>query len=104
MKFHCVALLSLAAVCLIRDALAFSSGAPTTACTTLTQQHSGVTPVACGPPCPYSVSLVAVDGAPPISPNMYRCGSQHTSEYGVIMILDLDLLVKGEPKKIEIAW
>ena len=84
MKFRCVALLILAVVCLIRDALALSGGAPTAACTTLTQQHSGVTPVACGPPCPYTVSLVAVDGAPP---NMYRCGSQHTSEYGAIIIL-----------------
>ena len=92
--------LVLAAVCLIRDALAFSGGAPTSACTTLTQQH-GVAPMDCGPPCPYTVSLVAVDGAPPISPNMYRCGSQHTSEYGVT-ILDQDLSVKGTLK--EIAW
>ena len=85
MKSHCVALLTLVAVCLIRDASAFSGGAPSQACTTLTQQHGGVTPVPCGSPCPFTVSLVEVDGAPPTSPNMYRCGSQHTSKHIIII-------------------
>ena len=80
MNSHCIAILILAAVWSIRDATAFSTGAPPAACTTLTQQH-GVAPMTCDPPsCPYTVSLVAIDGAPPTSPSMYRCGSQHTSK------------------------
>ena len=75
----CVFLLVLAVAC-VKEASAFSSGAPTSACADLTQQHPGVTPVTCGPPCPYTVSLVAIDGSSPASTNMYRCGSQHTSK------------------------
>ena len=75
-----IAILMLIAICSIRNATAFSTGAPTTACGDLTQQHPGVTPVACGPPCPYTVSLVAIDGSPPTSSNIHRCGSQHTSK------------------------
>ena len=62
-----------------RKALSLSGGAPISACADVTQQHSGATPVDCGSPCPFTVSLVAVDGAPPTSPNLYRCGAQHTS-------------------------
>ena len=79
MKSFGIALFVFVAVC-FRDASAFSGGAPTSACADLTQQHPGVTPVTCGPPCPYTVSLVAIDGSPPASTNMYRCGAQHTSK------------------------
>ena len=86
MKYICVVLLvlDLLAVC-FRYASALSDGAPTAACVDLTQQHFGVTPENCGSPCPFTVSLVAIDGSPPTSPNMYRCGSQHTSEYIAIL-------------------
>ena len=72
------ALFVLAAVCL-RDVFAFSSGAPTSACTTLTQQHPGVFPRACTD-CPFSVSLVAIDGEE-TNGTMYRCGCRHTCKY-----------------------
>ena len=77
----CTALLVLSAVC-FRDVLALSTGAPTSACTTLTQQHPGVFfPSACtAPSCPFNVSLVAIDGVPMNTTGMYRCGSQHTSK------------------------
>ena len=74
-------LLFLAAIC-FRKALGFSGGAPTTACQQLAQQHGGVTPVDCGPQCPFTVRVVAIDGTPttPANENVYRCGSQHTSK------------------------
>ena len=72
----CAALLVLSAVC-FGDAFAFSTGAPVAACSTLTQQHPGVTPMPCTTNCPFNVSLVAIDGDP-VNSNMYRCGSTHT--------------------------
>ena len=68
----------------VRDVSAFSVGAPTAACGDLTQQHPGVTPLTCGPSCPFTVSLVAIDGSTPTSPNTYRCGSQHTCKQSPI--------------------
>ena len=64
-------------IAFLRDASALPSGAPIQACGDLTQQHGGFTPMICGPDCQFTVTLVAIDGSTPTSPNMYRCGSQH---------------------------
>ena len=77
MSFY-VAVFVLASLCL-REAAALSSGAPTEACTTLTQEHPGVfvttpCPIAS---CPYTVSLAAIDGEE-TNGTQYRCGSRHT--------------------------
>ena len=81
---YCVALLVLAAVCQFQDATALSSGAPTTACTTLTQMHPGVLPQACTD-CPFSVRLVAF-GEEETNSTQYRCGVQHTCKSQLCMI------------------
>ena len=60
------------------SSMAFPSGAPVTACSTLTPQHTSPTP--CGPNCPFSLALTAVDGNAPQTPMRYRCGSLHTSK------------------------
>ena len=82
MKFG--VLLFLVAAC-YRRALGLSGGAPPNACEQLAQQHSRVTPVDCGSPCPFTVRVVAIDGTPTTlaNQNMYRCGSQHTSKFQV---------------------
>ena len=60
---------------------ALPGGAPTSACGTLTQSHGGISPVDCGTDCPFSVSLVAVDGEDvPSDTRTYKCGSLHTRE------------------------
>ena len=63
-------------------ALAFSSGAPvrSAACDDLVQRHHQVTPDNCKAPCPFSVRLLAIDGAKPKSSRFYKCGSLHTGE------------------------
>ena len=60
------------------SSMAFPSGAPVTACSTLTPLHT--TPTPCGPNCPFSLTLTAVDGSAPQTPMRYRCGSLHTSK------------------------
>ena len=76
--YFCVTPFVLASFCL-RDAVALGVGAPTAAaCSTLIQQHPGVFPVAATRTnCPFSVSLVAIDGEKS-NGTQYRCGSQHT--------------------------
>ena len=70
-------LLVLSALC-FRHAVALTAGAPTAACTTLTQQHPGVLSTTSCPTCPFNVSLVAIDGNRVAeSTAMYRCGLQH---------------------------
>lgn len=71
--FSC-ALLLIAAT----SSMAFPTGAPVAACSTLTPQHTSPTP--CGPNCPFSLALTAVDGNAPQTPMRYRCGSLHTSK------------------------
>ena len=58
-----------------------STGAPTAACADLTQRHFGA-PMDCGSNCPFSVSLIAIDGTPVAAgaAQTYRCGSEHTRE------------------------
>jgi hypothetical protein len=60
---------------------ALSTGAPTAACTDLTQQHF-TPPTDFGSDCPFSVSLVAINGTPVAAgaAQTYRCGSEHTRE------------------------
>ena len=65
-----------------RQVSARSTGAPTQACGDLTQQHFGAA-ANCGRDCPFSVSLVAVDGTPVAAgaqSQTYKCGSEHTRE------------------------
>jgi hypothetical protein len=72
----------LAAASVIDYTSAFSSGAPvrSAACNDLVQRHHQVTPDNCKPPCPFSVRLLAIDGTPPKSPRIYKCGSIHAGE------------------------
>ena len=60
------------------SSMAFPTGAPVIACSTLTPQHTSPTP--CGPNCPFSLALTAVDGNAPQTTMRYRCGSLHTSK------------------------
>ena len=64
-----------------RQVSARSTGAPVQACGDLTQQHFG-SPADCGRDCPFTVSLVAVDGTPVAAgaAQTYKCGSEHTRE------------------------
>ena len=64
-----------------RAGLSRSIGAPVAACADMTQRHFG-SPAACaGSDCPFSVSLVAIDGEPVVpGTQTYRCGSEHTRE------------------------
>ena len=77
-----IAIILAAAVSVNNSALAFSSGAPvrSAACNDLVQRHHQVTPDDCKAPCPFSVRLLAIDGAPPKSTKFYKCGSLHTGE------------------------
>ena len=79
--FAAVALLLLASQGRLQVS-ALPTGAPTAACTDLAQQHSGLSPTDCGSDCPFSVSLVAIDGTPVAAgaAETYRCGSEHTRE------------------------
>jgi len=63
---------------------ALPTGAPTGACSDLTPQHFGTTPSPCGPNCPFSLALTAVDGSPPGNAMQYRCGSLHTSKINIM--------------------
>ena len=68
---------------LVNSASTFSSGAPvrSAACNDLVQRHYQVTPDNCEAPCPFSMRLLAIEGSPPKSPKVYRCGSIHTGEH-----------------------
>ena len=61
---------------------ALPTGAPISACADLTQRHYGASLMDCGSLCPFSVSLVAIDGTPVAAgaAQTYRCGSEHTRE------------------------
>ena len=63
-------------------ATALPGGAPTAACEDMTQRHAGISPVDCGPDCPFQLILIAVDGVPVAAsdPLEYTCGAQHTCE------------------------
>lgn len=63
-----------------RIVLAMSSGAPVAACGDLTQRHAPAAPADCGSDCPFSVSVVEVDGEPVSGLATYKCGSLHTRE------------------------
>lgn len=65
-----------------RQVSALPNGAPVSACGDLTQQHFGSSPTNCGRDCPFSVSLVAIDGTPVAAgaAQTYKCGSNHTRE------------------------
>ncbi|KAL5500338.1 hypothetical protein EMCRGX_G011883 [Ephydatia muelleri] len=80
---HCcypsVVHLLLLALFLVRPLGAFPSGAPTGACNTLLPQHDGTSPEDCGTDCPFSLSLISIDGQQVSSNlNQYRCGAVHT--------------------------
>ena len=63
-----------------RAVMGLPGGAPTAACGDITQQHF-VDPMDCASECPFSVSLVAVDGEPvSAGEQTYKCGSKHTRE------------------------
>ena len=85
--FAAVALLLLASQGRLQVS-AMSSGAPTSACDDLTQQHFGASPMDCGSTCPFSVSLVAIDGTPVAAgaAQTYRCGLEHTREEGLKIV------------------
>ena len=73
--------LLLFSVALVVRVLALPTGAPTLACNTLTPQHAGLSQTECGQDCPFSLSVVAVDGeAVPGGFSQYRCGATHTSK------------------------
>ena len=78
--FAAVALLLLASQGRLQVS-ALPTGAPIAACADLTQQHFR-DPTDCGSLCPFSVSLVAIDGMPVAAgaAQTYRCGSEHTRE------------------------
>ena len=78
-RFALLALLSVMGTVLEVDAL--PTGAPTGACTDLSPQHF-VPATDCGSDCPYTMSLVAIDGAPVSAGagGTYKCGAVHTRE------------------------
>ena len=66
---------------LYHSVVALPSGAPTSACSDMTQRHPGNSPQPCDSGCPFTLTLTEVDGAPvPVGKEgLYRCGAQHTS-------------------------
>ena len=80
-RFALFAMAFLLASGMVRQVSARSNGAPVAACGDLTQQHF-TSPASCGRDCPFSVSLVAVDGTPVAAgaAQTYKCGSEHTRE------------------------
>lgn len=58
-----------------------SQGASVAECDDLTPRHGGTPAMDCGSECPFSVSVVAIDGVTVSGSATYKCGSLHTREW-----------------------
>ena len=66
-----------------------SAGAPVAACADILQQHppAPVAVHACGPPCPFRIRLISIDGVavPAGEEGLYRCGGTHTCKCPLVL-------------------